>query len=76
MPPWWALVRDAGSWALGWVVVFLEIRRPEIRESVMIFCTGAVGLPMLEVARQAVVDAVSARRSGTGSPPEASPEVP
>lgn len=76
MPNRWVLLRDIGSWLAGWVVVFLEIRRPEVREVVMMFCTGAVGVPMLAAAGQVVAEAVSARRGGTGSPPEESPASP
>jgi hypothetical protein len=73
-PGWWTLARDVGSFLGGWAVVFLELQRPEIRESVLVFAAGVVGLPTAFVGVQSVADAILGRRNGTEGPSSQSPE--
>lgn len=74
----WTLVRDVGSWIGGWVLVFMEVQRTEIRESVLAFCGSLLVVPGAAVGATAIVEALAGRRSGTGgSPsPEAQPVSP
>jgi hypothetical protein len=77
LPGWWTLVRDIASFIGGWALVFTEVQRPEIRESVLVFAASVVGVPIAVVGAQTVVEAVT-RRNGTGgsssSPPAAASE--
>ena len=36
LPGWWTLTRDVLTFLGGWAMIFLEIRRPEIRDSVLV----------------------------------------
>lgn len=72
LPGIWILVRDIGTFVGGWAMAFLEVARPEIRESVLVFAASAVGIPGLALGWRTVADAVRSR-TGTdgpsGSPP-------
>lgn len=74
LPGAWTLTRDVLSFIGGWVLIFMEVQRPDLRESVLILASGIVGFPAAAVGAQTVVDALAARRTGTGgsssSPPE------
>lgn len=75
LPPWWILVRDVGSFVLGWGLAVWEVSG-DARESVLLFCAGVVGVPALVNGAQTVASAVSGR-SGTGSqsePPAPDPQ--
>lgn len=74
LPGWWTLFRDVTSFLGGWALIFMEVQRPELRESVLILAAGIVGVPVAAVGAQTVAEALNTRRSGTGgsssSPPE------
>lgn len=74
LPTWWTLGRDVVSFLGGWTLTFLEVQRPEIRESVLVFAATVVGVPAGAVGVQAVTDALAARRSGTGGSSSQPPE--
>jgi hypothetical protein len=78
LPGWWTLARDIGSFLGGWALIFSEVQRPDLRESVLVLAAGIVGVPAAAVGAQTVVEALATRRNGTGgsssSPPEAQPE--
>jgi hypothetical protein len=60
------LIRDVLSFLGGWALIFMEVQRTELRESVLILAAGIVGVPSAAVGAQALVDALAARRTGTG----------
>jgi hypothetical protein len=65
----------------GWALIFTEVQRLDLRESVLVLAAGIVGVPAAEVGRQTVADVLAARRSGTASsssspPEEAQPQLP
>lgn len=66
LPGTWTLVRDVVAFILGWVVIFLEISRPEIREPVLTLGGILVGVPGAFVGASSIVEAF---RRGTGSSP-------
>jgi hypothetical protein len=70
----WTLTRDVLSFLGGWTLIFMEVQRPELRESVLVLAAGIVGVPAAAVGAQSIADAITARRTGTGgsssSPPE------
>lgn len=80
LPGWWTLARDIASFLGGWALIFQEVQRDTLRESVLVLAAGIVGVPTAAVGAQTVVDAIAARRNGTGSssssPPEAAPSQP
>lgn len=77
LPGAWTLLRDILSFLGGWALIFMEVQRTELRESVLILAAGIVGAPAGFVGLQSVADAIAARRGGTGgsssSPPEVAP---
>ena len=67
LPRWWTLTRDIGTFLGGWALIFTEVQRLDLRESVLVLAAGIVGIPAAEVGRQTVADVLAARRSGTES---------
>jgi hypothetical protein len=55
-------------------MAFYEVQRPEIRESVLVFAAGVVGVPAAFIGLQTVADVVAARRNGTGDSSSLPPE--
>lgn len=80
LPGWWTLARDIGSFLGGWALIFTEVQRVELRESVLVLAAGIVGFPAGAVGVQAVKEAIAIRRDGTddssSSPPEVVPQSP
>lgn len=72
LPGLWTLVRDVLSFFGGWTLIFLEVSRPEVRESVLILAGAVIGVPGLAVGASSIAEAVRSR-AGTGSSP--SPQV-
>ena len=68
LPGVWTLIRDILSFVGGWAVIFMEVSRPEIRESVLVLAGSIVGIPGLAVGGQAIAAAI--RRNGTGGSPQ------
>jgi hypothetical protein len=64
------LLRDILSFLGGWILIFLEVSRPEIRESVLLFAGIVIGIPGLAVGRTSIVEAIAARRGGTDGLPQ------
>lgn len=67
-PRWpgiWTLVRDVLGFFGGWTLAFMEASRPEIRESVLVFCLTAIAAPAGGVA----LGLLSQRRAGTPEEP-------
>jgi hypothetical protein len=75
LPGVWTLVRDVLTFGGGWWVIFAEIARPEVRESVLLLAGSAIATPAAAQGLSSVAAAVTGRRSGTGGPPTPSPEV-
>lgn len=69
----WTLVRDVLSFFGGWTLIFLEVSRPEVRESVLILAGAVIGVPGLAVGASSIAEAVRSR-VGTGSSPSAQAE--
>lgn len=69
LPGIWVLVRDVGSWVGGWILTYMEVSRPEIRDSVLVLCASLITVPGAAVGAAAVVDSISRRRDGTPEPP-------
>jgi hypothetical protein len=53
------------SFAGGWFMIFQEIQRSDIRESVLLFAGAVIGVPGLAVGATSVADALARRRNGT-----------
>ena len=64
LPGAWTLVRDIATFLGGWAMIFMEISRPEVRESVLLLAGTFIGIPGFGVAFTSIADAV--RRGGTG----------
>ncbi|WP_097319413.1 hypothetical protein [Paractinoplanes atraurantiacus] len=75
LPGAWTLARDILSFAGGWLLIFLEVTRPEIRESVLVLAGSVVGVPGVALGARSVVDAVRSR-AGTPGPSEPPPADP
>lgn len=71
LPDWWVLARDMVMFFGGWTVIFWEVSRPDVRESVLLLAGSAIAVPGLYAARAAVV---AGRPTGTGGPSGSSPE--
>lgn len=69
LPSAWTLARDILSFFGGWALIFMEVSRPEIRESVLVLAGSVIGVPGLAIGRDAVVEAIVRRRNGTGGSP-------
>lgn len=72
VPDWWVLARDILMFFGGWTVIFWEVSRPDVRESVLLLAGSAIAVPGLYAARAAVA---AGRSTGTGEPSPPSPEV-
>ncbi len=72
LPPRWILIRDVLLFGVGLVFAYLEVRRPEIRDSVLIFVGGMLGLPAALHSGSALLEAISSRGSSP-SPPSGTP---
>ena len=62
----WVLARDILTFFGGWTLIFMEVLRPEVRESVLLLGGTAIGVPGLAVGFSTVAEALAARRGGTG----------
>lgn len=56
-------------------MIFLEILRPEIRDSVLILGGSLLGVPGLALGASSVAEAIRSR-TGTGGPPASPPADP
>lgn len=54
-------------------MIWNEVQRTEIRESVMLFAGAIIGIPGLAIGASSVAEAIRSR-TGTGDSPSASPE--
>jgi hypothetical protein len=65
------LVRDILSFLGGWTLIFMEVSRPDIRESVLVLAGSVIGVPGLAVGATSIAEAVARRRNGIddSSPP-------
>jgi hypothetical protein len=63
------LLRDILSFLGGWALIFMEVSRPEIRESVLVLAGSVIGVPGLAVGATSIAEAISRRRSGTDDSP-------
>lgn len=62
-PSRWTLARDVISFVAGWVLTFMEVYRPEVRESVLLFAGSLIVVPG---ASAGITSASRAIRNGTG----------
>lgn len=69
LPGVWTLIRDVGSFLAGWTLIFMEVSRSEVRESVLVLAGSVIGVPGIWAGGAAVVDAVRGRQDGTGDSP-------
>lgn len=74
LPGWWTLAKDIATFLGGWVIMFMELQRPVLRESVLLLAAGIVGIPAGSIALQTLADIVVNRRPGTGGSSGSSPE--
>lgn len=72
LPPWWVLTRDILLFAAGLTVMFMEVRRPEIRDGALVIVGILIGSPIGAAGLSSVAEAWLSR-AGTGgsssSPP-------
>lgn len=68
LPGLWTLLRDVLTFFGGWIIVFMEVSRPEVRESVLVLAGSVIGVPGLAVGASSVAEAIR-RRTGTGGSP-------
>lgn len=68
LPPRWILIRDVLLFGVGLVFAWMEVRRPEIRDSVLIFVGAMLGLPAALHSGSALLEAISQRGSSPASP--------
>lgn len=70
-PGWWTLTRDMLAFLGGWGLIFSEVMRPEVRESVLVLAGSVIGVPGLAVGATSIAEAIASRRqSGTGGSPQ------
>lgn len=69
LPGLWTLVRDVLTFTGGWILTFMEVSRPEIRESVLVLCGSLITVPGAFVGAAAVADSINRRQGGTPDPP-------
>lgn len=72
LPGPWVLLRDILSFLGGWALIFQEVARPEIRESVLLLAGSIIGVPGIAVGATSIAEALK-RRNGTDgsqSPPQ------
>lgn len=74
LPGVWVLLRDVLSFAGGWILIFMEAQRPEVREAILAFGGVAIGIPGLAQGATSLLDAWAARRAGTGDSPSEPPQ--
>lgn len=74
LPGLWVVLRDVLSFLGGWVLIFAEVSRPEVRETVLLLAGSAIAVPGVSAGAASVVAAVTGRRSGTGGSGSGSPE--
>lgn len=72
LPGTWTLIRDILTFVGGWVLTFMEVSRPEIREAVLILCGSLITVPGAFVGAAAVADSISRRQGGTPESPSSS----
>lgn len=72
LPPLWVLIRDILSFFGGWGLIYLEVSRPEVRETVLVFGGIVISTPGLAIGFSSLAEAFQ-RRNGTGDSP--SPQV-
>ncbi len=65
LPGAWTLIRDILSFLGGWVLIFLEVQRPEVRPLVLLLAGGTVGIPGLGVGVKSIAELISQRPAGT-----------
>lgn len=70
LPGLWVLIRDIGTWVGGWVLTFMEVSRPEIRESVLVLCGSLIAVPGAAVG----IGALRRRAAGTTDDSPSSPQ--
>jgi hypothetical protein len=58
LPGIWTLARDVLTFFGGWAVIFMEVARPEVRESVLLLAGSVIAVP-------GAAAAVTGRRAGT-----------
>ena len=58
------MTRDILSFLGGWSIIFVEVQRADIRESVLLFAGAIIGVPGLFVGAASVAEAIG-RRDGT-----------
>lgn len=73
LPGVWTLIRDVLSFLGGWTLIFMEVQRSDLRESVLVLAAGIVGVPAAAVGAQSIADAIT-RRNGTAES-SSSPQV-
>ena len=74
--PWqWVLVRDIGLFAVGAVALFLEMQRPEVRDSVLTLIGVLLGSPVGAAGLASLADVLRSR-GGTSRSSQSSPEDP
>lgn len=72
----WTLLRDIASFVGGWILIFMEVSRPEVREAVLIFAASVTTVPGVAVGATSIVEAIARHRDGTGGSPSVSAEPP
>lgn len=75
-PGIWTIARDVLTFFGGWMLIFTEVRHPEVRWLVMLMGGTAIGIPGFAVGATAIFDAIARRQLGiddsrSGSPPPA-----
>lgn len=75
LPPWWIVTRDVALFVAGLVLVFWEVSRPEIRDSVLILGGSLLGGPSAALGATSIAQAIVSR-AGTGSQSSPSPGAP
>ncbi len=75
LPHWWVLTKDVASLVGGWVLIFTEVQRTELRESVLVLAAGIVGIPSAAIGARTVAEAWQGRQGGTDPPSSPQAEV-
>ena len=73
-PPKWVLARDVLSFLFGWGLIFWEVSRPEIRETVLALGGAAAGFPGLALGARSILDAMAGRRPPGIDGPSSEPQ--
>lgn len=69
-------MRDVLSFLGGWILIFMEVSRPEVRDSVLLLAGSLVTVPGIGVGVASVVQARSQSRGGTPEPQSSQAESP